>query len=343
MPALQWRPASLAAYPIVKTFAPFVVAIFGLLAAPAVAAPSFDCSKASTPVQQAICQDTRLAELDRELAALHDKLRTGLAPPAAHHLQDDQLRWLAGRDRCRGEAAKMASCLQEEYENRLAHLKAIARFDYPFISEQRIADSGKGGGTTYEIDVRYPQFDKPGVDFSALNRKLAADARKLADAAIPGDKQSRNEGEWFVTGTYELDRPGPRAVSVRFDAAGFTGGAHGFTTTTAILVDLQSGRAATIDDILEQAPRWLEVLRPLVAAAIQKEIDENSCFEMPDAQKLAGMLREAPRWVFGSDRLQIVFNAYEIGPYVCGSWEFESSYAPLKPYLRADGPLGSLR
>ena len=46
----------------------------------ALAQPSFDCAKASTPVERAICGSTKLAAADRELATVYGAL-AGKAVP----------------------------------------------------------------------------------------------------------------------------------------------------------------------------------------------------------------------------------------------------------------------
>jgi len=37
--------------------------------------------------------------------------------------------------------------------------------------------------------------------------------------------------------------------------------------------------------------------------------------------------------------LEVVFNAYDVGPYASGPYEVDIPYDRLKPILRADGPI----
>nr|WP_230942855.1 lysozyme inhibitor LprI family protein [Burkholderia vietnamiensis] len=79
-------------------------------------AAGFDCAKAASPTEHAICADARLSALDAQLAAAWQKARAKggdtAAPKAA------QLKWLAQRDRCGGDA----SCIADRYRERLAIL-----------------------------------------------------------------------------------------------------------------------------------------------------------------------------------------------------------------------------
>ncbi|WP_062788400.1 XAC2610-related protein [Aquitalea pelogenes] len=75
---------------------------------------SFDCSKAATATEQAICRQPELSALDEQVAAAYRQHnQQGL-------LQDNQRQWLAGP---RAECKADASCLQSVYKERLAQLQ----------------------------------------------------------------------------------------------------------------------------------------------------------------------------------------------------------------------------
>jgi uncharacterized protein len=86
---------------------------------PAVAA-SFDCSKAATAVERAICANAELSALD-EKAAEYYRAALGTLPGAQECLRADQRTWLAQvRNRCTSDA-----CLKEAYLNRLSELDKV--------------------------------------------------------------------------------------------------------------------------------------------------------------------------------------------------------------------------
>ena len=82
------------------------------------AGPSFDCAKAASDSEQAICASPRLARLDADLAVAY---RARLAREPA--ILQQQRAWLRGRD---AACAKEAGCLRAFMSARLAWMKGTA-------------------------------------------------------------------------------------------------------------------------------------------------------------------------------------------------------------------------
>ena len=73
--------------------------LLGLVAAPVQAgAQGFDCTKARTPVEQAICASPALIEQDRALSTAYTA-RLQREPSQAAALRGEQRAWLGSRDR----------------------------------------------------------------------------------------------------------------------------------------------------------------------------------------------------------------------------------------------------
>jgi peptidoglycan-N-acetylglucosamine deacetylase len=88
--------------------------------------PSFDCAEARTVIEQAICSDMTLAQLDRRTGeAFNTRLRIealGNQPPT---VRAQQQAWLAQRDAaCAGSTdADLVACLEQQYALRLTALQ----------------------------------------------------------------------------------------------------------------------------------------------------------------------------------------------------------------------------
>lgn len=83
---------------------------------PRAGGPSFDCDKAATPVEKAICADPALAAQDVELARLLKEVRLGHATvDAREQLRTLQRQWLKQRDAACGESSDRAACLAAQY------------------------------------------------------------------------------------------------------------------------------------------------------------------------------------------------------------------------------------
>lgn len=96
-----------------------------LIAAPATAQQaSFDCAKARTPVEKAICDTPYAAELDRAMDELY---RAVLAKGPRAPTEAAQRKWLAARDARCGRAKVDPDCLARHYKQRIVELARPAR------------------------------------------------------------------------------------------------------------------------------------------------------------------------------------------------------------------------
>lgn len=87
---------------------------------------SFDCAKAATPVEHAICADAALARLDREVARVYaERLAGADAAADKQAIRAAQRGWLGRRDAaCKPADAALGACLADLYRTRLAELSA---------------------------------------------------------------------------------------------------------------------------------------------------------------------------------------------------------------------------
>src|SRR5260221_2200262 len=110
--------------PTLKILAAVVLPVT-LAAAPAFArvGPSFDCAKASTPIEKAICGSDELAKADADLAAAYATLASRLDKSAQEHLAKDELQWIAQRNEERDCTAALSyDCLKYGYPERIGRV-----------------------------------------------------------------------------------------------------------------------------------------------------------------------------------------------------------------------------
>jgi len=329
-----------------------LITLAGLIAlgagAPALAqgSPSFDCAKASNAIERAVCKTPELAKEDREMNAIYSTLLAKLAGPAKEHLSKDQLGWVANRNRvCAADADKIVDCLKVRYGARIRNLRAYADGAYPFIGEHAIYKTGKVGKITYTIDTRFPQFDghasDKGANFAAVNRTFAEDAKKSdAEGTPKADSGVDREQEWSYEQAFTVYRPSARAVTIALDFYGYSGGAHGFGGTACMLVDLRTGKAVDPAGVFAPGDAWLKAMVELVTADLKKQFVKNPGFD--DALEPAAMaktLKDPSHYKWRADRLELIFNAYDIGPYSAGPYQVVIPYNRLRSLFRADGPI----
>ncbi|MCD2175923.1 MliC family protein [Rhizobium sp. C4] len=92
------------------------------------AKPSFDCATARNAIEELVCRDPELAELDVRLASVFESALKKVeampnTAPEIRHMKAYQLRWSRERNECaRSKDAK--ECTAESYRYRIADLQA---------------------------------------------------------------------------------------------------------------------------------------------------------------------------------------------------------------------------
>ncbi len=94
-----------------------LLAALNLIPAAEVRAASFNCSKATTKIEQMICADPELSRLDEEMAEAYKAALQDEVP--AEDIRRAQKRWLKERNRCADVV-----CLKKTYKGRLQKLES---------------------------------------------------------------------------------------------------------------------------------------------------------------------------------------------------------------------------
>jgi len=103
-----------------ETAAPSPAAPAPSPAAPQSARPSFDCARASTPGERAVCADSGLAALDRNMAAQFSRSLAAASPTQRALLRQTRDRFLSYRDRCPNR-----QCIADSYVGRIREIRDI--------------------------------------------------------------------------------------------------------------------------------------------------------------------------------------------------------------------------
>lgn len=85
-------------------------------------APSFDCTKAESTGEQAVCANPALAALDLEVADLYARAAGSVTGDRLNELKAMQRGWIKGRDDC-WKADDQDSCVRDEYALRIYDLR----------------------------------------------------------------------------------------------------------------------------------------------------------------------------------------------------------------------------
>ncbi|MDX7999401.1 DUF1311 domain-containing protein [Xenorhabdus sp. Reich] len=84
-------------------------------------AASFDCAKAKTADEKAICSNQKLNDLDVEMSVKYHFLRGLFAMGVSGEMYDNQTAWLKQRQKCKRDTA----CLMQSYHQRIKQLDTL--------------------------------------------------------------------------------------------------------------------------------------------------------------------------------------------------------------------------
>jgi len=84
---------------------------------------SYDCAKAETEVERAICYVKELANLDLQLSATYKSLLSELPTAKRDALKSEQRAWLVSRDRQCEPYKGWVGCLRDSYQERINELR----------------------------------------------------------------------------------------------------------------------------------------------------------------------------------------------------------------------------
>jgi uncharacterized protein YecT (DUF1311 family) len=82
-----------------------------------------DCLTDRSPVEQAICDDTKLLDKDRLIVDLYNQVLQGLSGQAQEDFVREQRDWVSGRNQC--HQPHVADCLMQRYNERIRDLQAM--------------------------------------------------------------------------------------------------------------------------------------------------------------------------------------------------------------------------
>jgi uncharacterized protein len=311
------------------------------LATPALA---FDCAKAQTKVEVAICADPALMDQDRALSAAYDNVKSYSTDAERVMLQLSQRAWIDGRETDCADAVgnDLATCIDEATAARLDVL--TARPDAgpgngsPMIPVFVVQAGGAG---LYEIDDTFFRFAKPKTAAEQLFN--SAIARLAALAPLGPQKDLMNAENLDSSGQITLSYVSPRLISALYAHGGYDGGAHPNGGTSNINVDFQAGREIAVSDVFTE-DAVAKLARQCRDQIIDQKMQNDSAYDpaQDDFLKdevIAEHIATFSRWTLGETDATVTFDPYAIGPYVEGEYDCTFSMADLKAMALPAAPL----
>ena len=306
-----------------------------LWASAAVAQASFDCSKASTVAEKAICADPKLAAADKAMGEAFTALLKKLAPAQQTALKADQVSWVTNRDGGCFQMTRdtLTQCLltaTNQRTNFLAGAGDNGAAGAPPLLPTYFNQSKKGA---YDITIAYPQFAPPaGPKFNAavkdpiFGKNAVAEYQAAPAAGAPGNN--------FYQVTYDTTYLDPKLLSVTLQFGGYAGGAHPDNWRVGLLWNPADDKPIALTDFLADPAKGVPAVSALCKA--QAEKDDWGLFDNPDFDTV---VKDPKSWAIDKDGVTVMFDPYSVTPYVAGPHDCRLSYDDLKDLLKPGGPL----
>lgn len=323
-----------------------VLLVLGLVLAgltPASAA-SFDCARASTHFEKAICAHPNLSQLDETLSVAYRTALGGLGDAATASVKKSQRDWLGYAQRaCTDDArpatkaydADGAQCLADVFGKRIDTLEKSRMFGrhrfYP-VDFYRVRPDTEGGSwakaTTNTVSVVHIDADTAlASGFNAMMDRQSAAARKSMNASGEGMDPGTTDTALDITPTTVTGR---LITSQVVDYSYSHGAAHGNYAVTYLNYLTKEGRPLAADDVFAGS-KWPKVLRERAFASLKARFGD-SLFVDKSAD-LADAVTDPERWQLKNDGLHITFEPYEVTAYAAGAPEVTLDWGDLDPYL----------
>jgi uncharacterized protein YecT (DUF1311 family) len=307
-------------------------------------ARAFDCAKASSRFEKAICADPKAHAADEAMSKAFSDLTASANAKARATITRAQLDWLQERNNTCSEvkAEELSACLARESLRRAAFLSgqpeqgpgAPDRILPWFLVE-------KGGKGRAEVDMELLKFADPKTPGErAFNNATA----KFLDDITQPEKGDPNPDRYAFTTRMRLVYASPRLVSAQADVYADGGGAHPNSYIGNVNVLLADGRVVELADILDakSAEKVFALCLGQVQAAQKQRVDDEP-LTPDDLEQLAKNIKDATSglgaWSFEATQAVVTYSPYSVGAYVEGYYDCKIGYDWLRPLVKASFPL----
>jgi len=327
---------------------------------------SFDCGKASTPTERAICGDTQLSAADSEMATVYAATLAQLSPEGQHFVTEAQRVWVhltrRGVDIIAGPDSEhrrrdQVRFLTGLYRERIAQLKQSAVRFGPYVWSR--VDSyrfgvGSNGPSLASNNVpriawiytAYPRIDHPeSAAALAVNAKLKAtsvQSFQYGEDAFGCGLGENGSGGGETEHVGNLSFANSKLVSVVWSNDDYCfGAAHGQGSTNVTnFVFAPELRPMRPEDIFKPGSRWPEVLEQNADAAfLDFRINIEEKLQRDEMNGVRDAVSRVNGWSLTPEGIQFAFDPYSFGGYASGG-RFTVPWAKLRSVLRPESSLG---
>jgi uncharacterized protein YecT (DUF1311 family) len=308
-----------------------------MLFAPVAQAASFDCAKASTAFENAICNSPDLSKQDEVLAQAYATALGGLSTAAASAVKADQHGWLDYAARaCSDDAqpiagaytADQATCLGGEFTRRITDLEASKmqggyRF-YPvekFLVERdpdAETDSYNKVATKHFLTVKIDRDDDLAAAFNAMTETLrAANDLQVGEDTHLFDKSgelAKGDTSSDIDLSTTVKSVGSSVITLVTDFYWYGhGAAHGNYGRSFDHFLVEQKRALVAADVFK-GEDWKDKFAGMVIDKAKADLGDE--WQGDDSSgTLSDEIADPSHWEFDDAGITVLFNPYDVASY----------------------------
>lgn len=309
----------------------------------AASAASFDCKKASTPFETAICSHPDLSAKDETLSVAYLTAIGGLSKPALGKMQASQKTWLDYAQKACSEDAKVfsstltddqAQCLVGQFDNRIRRLEQSRMWDgMRFYIEDRLSVIPD---TTAEPDAytKVSTFEAvvPRIDGNGELAKAFADFVETQTPGLGGEQDETSD----VTRTVSVEKVTSAFIEIGINDYWYGhGAAHGNYSVSYAHFLRDKMRPLEASDIFAKEG-WETRLGELALAALDAGVEGGIWDD--SREEAAKAAADVSRWQLSWEGLTITYQPYEVTAYAAGAPTITIPWAQLTDDL-AEGAM----
>ncbi len=307
---------------------------------------AFDCSKASTAVEETICANPDIKAADDALAAAYAEVKASSAPAEQKMLVRSQKRWIASREGCTEAEAGITACIRDETAKRLRLLTGTLESG-PGAGNRPIPVfvMQEGNAKAYDLDVQLLRFGDPQSAGEKTLNRITTEARKMLKIGPHGEDTGGST--YAIVQAMTISYASPEFMSVITSYWADTGGAHGNGGVSNSNIDMETGKLLEIGDVFGEdtaAKLTADCKTQLIAEKQRRLAGETYDPAVDDFLKdevIAEHVATLSRWSFQESKASVSFDAYAIGSYAEGPYECEFPMQELKD-MALDGTINLL-
>ncbi|HEY4202337.1 MAG TPA: DUF3298 domain-containing protein [Devosiaceae bacterium] len=309
--------------------------IFMMLAAAALPASaqaaSFDCSKAATPFEKAICADPELSAQDQVLSVAYKTAVGGLSQAAADQMLAGQRSWLKSNDLVCSDAMLPGDKEAADPGADVAQTERIACLKTAYQDRIKVLENSRmlGGLRFFNIDKYQAAPDPEGESYYKVSNNstslthidgqdaMAKAFNGFADKAVAEGTSDEIETSSDYTYGVAVKAVTANRIDLEVDTYWYGhGAAHGEYTVTYrhFLKDDQRGLEAS--DIFK-GKDWVKHLAAIVLKQLKTE-QGDALFDI-DEDELEKSVADPSDWDLSPDGLKMQFQPYEVASYADGA------------------------